>query len=127
MACSRLLLEPEEEVWAEVGSRHAVGSLAEIVSRSGVSLWMIDRKPSPIEPASRSLITVRVSQINECHFCMDLNSATLLKRGASIDKVEALEDWRHSKCFGEREQVALEFAERLRAPIYRSAMNSWTA
>ena len=58
---------------------------------------MIDRKSSPIEPALRSLITVRVSQINECHFCMDLNSATLLKRGASIEKVDALEDWRHSK------------------------------
>jgi AhpD family alkylhydroperoxidase len=72
---------------------------------------MIDRKSSPIEPALRSLITVRVSQINECHFCMDLNSATLIKRGASIEKVEALENWRHSKWFEEREQVALEFAE----------------
>jgi AhpD family alkylhydroperoxidase len=72
---------------------------------------MIDRKSSPIEPALRSLITVRVSQVNECRFCMDLNSATLLKRGASIEKVEALDNWRHSKWFGEREQVALEFAE----------------
>jgi AhpD family alkylhydroperoxidase len=72
---------------------------------------MIDRKSSPVEPALRSLITVRVSQINECHFCMDLNSATLLKRGASIEKVEALEDWRDSNLFEEREQVALEFAE----------------
>jgi alkylhydroperoxidase family enzyme len=42
---------------------------------------------------------------------MDLNAATLLKRGASLEKVEALEDWRNSNLFGQREQVALEFAE----------------
>jgi alkylhydroperoxidase family enzyme len=33
---------------------------------------MIDRRSSPIEPALRSLITVRVSQINACSFCVDL-------------------------------------------------------
>jgi alkylhydroperoxidase family enzyme len=36
---------------------------------------MIDRRSSPIEPALRSLITVRVSQINHCAFCVDLNSS----------------------------------------------------
>lgn len=72
---------------------------------------MIDRKSSPIEPPLRSLITIRVSQINDCPFCVDLNSATLLKRGASIEKVEALGDWRRSNLFGERERVALELAE----------------
>jgi AhpD family alkylhydroperoxidase len=72
---------------------------------------MIERRSSPIEPALRSLIMARVSQVNECRFCMDLNAATLLKRGASLEKVEALEDWRNSNLFGQREQVALEFAE----------------
>ena len=33
---------------------------------------------------------MRVSQINHCSFCVDLNSATLIKRGASFDKVDAL-------------------------------------
>ncbi len=72
---------------------------------------MIERRSSPIEPPLRSLVMVRISQINECRFCMDLNAATLLKRGASFDKLDALEDWRHSNLFGERERVALEFAE----------------
>jgi AhpD family alkylhydroperoxidase len=71
----------------------------------------IDRRSSPIEPALRSLVTVRVSQINHCAFCVDLNSATLLQRGASAEKVEALERWRESALFGDREQVALEYAE----------------
>jgi len=72
---------------------------------------MIDRRSSPIEPALRSLLTVRVSQINHCPFCVDLNSATLMKRGVSSDKIEALDQWRHSKLFSAREQAALDYAE----------------
>src|SRR5262245_14371082 len=55
---------------------------------------MIDRRSSPIEPRLRSLITVRVSQINHCPFCVDLNAATLMKRGADPAKVDALDHWR---------------------------------
>jgi AhpD family alkylhydroperoxidase len=51
---------------------------------------MIDRKSSPLPPVLRSLITVRVSQLNRCRFCVDINSATLLKRGVAFGKVEAL-------------------------------------
>lgn len=72
---------------------------------------MIDRDSSPIEPALRSLLTVRVSQINACHFCIDLNTATLLKRGVSVDKVAELERWRESALFSSREQAVLEYAE----------------
>jgi AhpD family alkylhydroperoxidase len=71
----------------------------------------IDRKGSPIEPALRSLLTVRVSQINHCRFCIDINGATLLRRGVSEDKLWALEDWRASALFDQRERVALDFAE----------------
>jgi AhpD family alkylhydroperoxidase len=71
----------------------------------------IDRKGSPIEPALRSLLTVRVSQINHCRFCVDLNSATLLRRGISEAKLLALDDWRTSNLFSARERVALEYAE----------------
>ena len=72
---------------------------------------MIDRKSSPLDPALRSLVTVRVSQINLCRFCVDLNLATLLKRGVSIEKVERLEDWRESDLFDPRERAALDYAE----------------
>jgi AhpD family alkylhydroperoxidase len=79
----------------------------------GVALLygMIDRRSSPIEPALRSLVTVRVSQINDCPFCVDLNSATLMKRGVSAQKVDALENWRESNLFDRREQTVLEYAE----------------
>lgn len=72
---------------------------------------MIDRRSSPIDPALRSFVTVRVSQINDCPFCVDINSATLLKRGASLEKVEALPHWRESSLFDERERRVLEYAE----------------
>lgn len=72
---------------------------------------MIDRRSSPIDAPLRSLVTVRVSQINDCPFCVDINSATLLKRGASLEKVEALPRWRDSNLFDERERCVLAYAE----------------
>jgi AhpD family alkylhydroperoxidase len=71
----------------------------------------LDRRSSPLEPALRSLLTVRVSQINHCRFCVDLNSATLLRRGISEAKLWALDHWRASNLFGARERVALDYAE----------------
>jgi len=71
----------------------------------------IDRRSSPLEPALRSLLSVRVSQLNHCRFCIDINAATLLKHGVAEAKLWALEDWRGSTLFDERERVALEYAE----------------
>jgi AhpD family alkylhydroperoxidase len=72
---------------------------------------VLDRKRSPIEPALRALVTVRVSQINWCRFCVDINSALLAERTGSTAKVEALENWRESAVFDEREKAVLTFAE----------------
>ena len=72
---------------------------------------VLDRKSSPIDPILRSLITVRVSQINECRFCIDINSAMLAKRTGSMNKVEALERWQESKLFDTKERDVLEYVE----------------
>lgn len=80
---------------------------------------MIDRRRSPIDPVLRSLVTVRVSQINWCPFCVDLNSATLMKRGAGLDKIDALENWRGSDLFNERERAALDYAEAMTKTDHR--------
>lgn len=71
----------------------------------------LDRRSSPIAPALRSLVTVRVSQINHCAFCVDINSATLAKRGVPMEKIEALSDWHDSLLFDNDERLALEYAE----------------
>jgi AhpD family alkylhydroperoxidase len=71
----------------------------------------LDRRSSPLSPALRSLITVRVSQINHCAFCVDINSAVLIKRGVPRDKIAALGAWRDSPLFDAGERLALEYAE----------------
>lgn len=71
----------------------------------------LDRRSSPISPALRSLVTVRVSQINHCAFCVDVNSATLRRRGVSLEKIAQLPDWRSSGSFAVDECLALEYAE----------------
>lgn len=72
---------------------------------------VLDRRSSPLDPVLRSLVTVRVSQINWCTFCVDINSATLAERSGSMDKVADLHQWRSSKLFDEKERTALEYAE----------------
>ena len=71
----------------------------------------LDRKSSAIEPALRSLITVRISQINWCKFCVDINSATSMKRGVAWEKLEELETFETSNLYSEREKAALAYAE----------------
>ena len=72
---------------------------------------VLDRKSSPIDPVLRSLITVRVSQINVCRFCIDINSSVLAKRTGSMNKVEALDQWQESDLFDNKERVVLEYVE----------------
>jgi AhpD family alkylhydroperoxidase len=71
----------------------------------------LDRKSSPLSPVLRSLVTVRVSQINWCRFCVDINSATLAKRSGSMEKVEKLTQWKECDLFDAKEKVALEYTE----------------
>lgn len=71
----------------------------------------LDRRSSPLDPAMRSLVTVRVSQINHCAFCVDINSAMLVKRGVPMEKIAAVHEWRNSSEFTPEERLALDYAE----------------
>lgn len=98
------VLEPTR-VWARAPS----------AMRGFVHLFAaVDRAGSPIEPPLRSLVTVKVSQVNACAFCIDINASLLEKRlekrGASIDKALALESYASSKLFTAKERVALDYA-----------------
>lgn len=87
------------------------GRVPRLFMAVAVLYGVLDRRSSPLDPVLRSLVTVRVSQLNGCRFCVDLNSATLIRRAGSQAKVEALEAWRDSGLFDERERAALEYAE----------------
>jgi uncharacterized peroxidase-related enzyme len=87
------------------------GRVPKLFAAVALLYGVLDRKSSPLDPVLRSLVTVRVSQINWCHFCVDINSATLAKRAGSMDKVERLADWREQSIYSEKERLALEYAE----------------
>ncbi len=71
----------------------------------------LDRRSSPIPPSLRSLVTVRVSQLNHCAICIDVNSATHARRGVPMEKIAQLSEWRTSPLFDADERLALEYAE----------------
>jgi len=87
------------------------GRVPKLFAALAVLYGVLDRKKSPLSPELRSLVTVRVSQINWCEFCVDINSMTLAKRAGSMQKVEKLTDWRNSSLFTDKEKIVLEYTE----------------
>lgn len=57
------------------------------------------------------LVNVRVSQINQCLFCLDLHSRRAVEAGESNQRIAVLPAWRESTLFSEQERAALEIAE----------------
>ena len=87
------------------------GRVPKLFAAVALLYGVLDRRTSPLDPVLRSLVTVRVSQINGCRFCIDINSATLARRAGSQAKVDALGAWRDSDLFDAKERAALEYAE----------------
>jgi AhpD family alkylhydroperoxidase len=87
----------------------------------------LDRRSSPIEPALRTLVTVRVSQINWCRFCVDVNAATALKRGVGEEKLRAIATFRDSALFSAREKSALAYAESMTCTGRPSSTDAFAA
>ena len=65
----------------------------------------------PIDPALRSLVSIRVAQLNGCDFCVDLNSHNFLRASGAEDKAVAVDRWRESTRYTDRERAAIEYAE----------------
>ncbi|QVL58325.1 MAG: carboxymuconolactone decarboxylase family protein [Simkaniaceae bacterium] len=77
-----------------------------------------NRKKSPLSPVLRALVTVKVSQINQCAFCIDFNASLLLKRGRPEKTIEELLNFRESSLFTESEVAALNYAEKVTLSSY---------
>ena len=59
-----------------------------------------------------NLVYLRVSQINNCAYCLDMHTRDLLKSGQKIEKLALLQAWREAaSLFDERERAALAWAE----------------
>lgn len=112
----RLLLRLQRRKYREVLKPALLWGRSPRVFLAMAALYgALERARSPLDPVLRSLVMVRVSQMNGCRFCIDANSATLAQRSGSFDKVRALPDWRGSPAFDEREGAALAYAEAMTA------------
>lgn len=87
------------------------GRVPPLFAAIAILYGVLDRRRSPLDPILRTLVTVRVSQINHCHFCIDMNSWLLAQRSGSEEKVQAISHWRESELFSDKERTVLEYAE----------------
>ena len=67
---------------------------------------------SGLAPALVDLVYLRISQINNCAYCLDMHTRDLLKKGLKIEKLALVQAWREAgNLFDERERAALAWAE----------------
>jgi len=59
------------------------------------------------------LVLLRVSQINRCHFCVDMHVRDARKAGESNERLDMLTVWEHSDLFTDAEKAAFAWAEHL--------------
>lgn len=57
------------------------------------------------------LVKMRVSQINQCAYCIDMHSKQALSYGESAERLFGLSAWRDMPLYSASERLALEWAE----------------
>lgn len=78
----------------------ALGTVYGYVMQSGLSPVLID------------LVFLRVSQINNCAYCLDMHTRTLLQHDQPIEKLALVQAWAEAgSLFDARERAALAWAE----------------
>jgi AhpD family alkylhydroperoxidase len=78
----------------------ALGGVYGYVMQSNIPAVLID------------LVYLRVSQINNCAYCLDMHTRDLLKKGEKIERLALLQAWAESgDLFDQRERAALAWAE----------------
>lgn len=78
----------------------ALGGVYGYVMQSGLPTELVD------------LVYLRVSQINNCAYCLDMHTRDLIKKGVTIEKLALLQAWPEAgPLFSERERAALAWAE----------------
>ena len=68
---------------------------------------------SGLERSLLHLVEVRGSQINGCAYCLDMHTKDARAEGETEQRLYALNAWRETPFFSERERAALEWTEAL--------------
>jgi AhpD family alkylhydroperoxidase len=67
---------------------------------------------SSLSPVLVELVYLRISQINNCAYCLDMHTRELLKKGQNVEKIALVQAWAEAgSLFDERERAALAWAE----------------
>lgn len=64
-----------------------------------------------LEPSLLELVKLRASQINGCAYCMDMHTKDARAHGESEQRLYALNAWRETPFYSERERAALAWTE----------------
>ena len=59
----------------------------------------------------QALLHIRISQVNQCAFCVDIGQAFALREGGSLEKINKLENYRSDPAFTAAERAALAYVE----------------
>lgn len=76
-------------------------------------LGVFNRRRYPVDAQLRSLVSIRVAQLNGCAFCIDLNAYNYLNAKGAAEKAAEVAEWAHSALFSEAERAALAYAEKM--------------
>ena len=87
----------ENEIGAKFAKRFGTASLAII--------------QSPLPKVTQELVSLRVSQINGCGWCVDIHTKELAAAGEPAVRINLVAAWREATVFSEAEQAALALAE----------------
>jgi AhpD family alkylhydroperoxidase len=74
-------------------------------------LLSVKKHTSSIDQSLKTLIEIRVSQINGCAYCVDLHTTEARQLGVQQQLLDCLPVWRESQLFSENEMLALDWAE----------------
>jgi AhpD family alkylhydroperoxidase len=64
-----------------------------------------------LEPRLFELVKIRASQINGCAYCLDMHTKDARHAGETEQRIYALNAWRETPFFTDRERAALEWTE----------------
>ena len=68
-------------------------------------------RQSSLSKSTQELVSLRVSQINGCGFCIDMHTKEAAAAGETAVRLNWVAAWRESTVFTEAEQAALALAE----------------
>lgn len=86
---------------------------------------------SPVDHQLKELVCFRVSQINNCAYCLDMHSKELRAAGETEQRLYGVSAWKETPYFTSRERAALAWAEAVTAcevgdEVYKTAISEFS-